>query len=224
MTAAKTLNCFPPLPRVLTFSCSCKALTWPRRASTSGEPGATGWSFRASLRLKTSLESSVIWGERGGPPVTLSLGPGRWTSPAPWEEAGEGRSHPRGQQTPARGSLARELRMVFILVNGWGRNVKRKMVFHDTGKSNQNHVSELVHKISLVRCQAHSRHVRAENMDSGSFQKFADPVTAPLVDSGKGRLTKQAAQSYLAWWGWIRQPWVWIPPYPFLAGDLGKTT
>ena len=67
VTAAKILSSFcprlswGPLPCVLTFSCSCRALTWPRRVSTSGRPGAAGWSFNASLRLKTSLESSVIW-------------------------------------------------------------------------------------------------------------------------------------------------------------------
>lgn len=68
------------------------------------------------------------------------------------------------------------------------------------------------------------RHSRAENTDSGFFQKVADPVTAALADSGKWRLTEQEAQSSLAWWGWVGQPWVWVPPYPFLEGDLGKTT
>ena len=87
---AKILNYFPPcaLPACpspsrdlvpngqarLTSSCSRRAFTWPRRASTSKESGAPGLSFSASLRLKTSLESSVIWGEDGR--VSRHLSPG----------------------------------------------------------------------------------------------------------------------------------------------------
>lgn len=145
---AETLKCFPPLPgtctpgschhpthptlkpsprvpawAALTSSCPWRAFTWQRRASTSGLPGTTGWSFSASLRLKTSLESSVIWG-RGESVVTLSPELGAAVMRG-GTEACKGRSHPKGYQTPSI-----RLRMVCTVLNcwGWGKKSKKESI------------------------------------------------------------------------------------------------